>query len=144
MIYCCFISNNPSPSPKIQTWEDEVLFRRFFFKRLNWNETKWISLECCLWIANFSGREWQKRRLHAWFSYTVSNSFFEWRKLEYEVYTLLFSLYNPYQKVAAYSYRKWIGAKNRNKSLRLLLIITRHFTLRANYWTIRGIQRQFS
>ena len=65
--------------------------------------------------------------------FVLCNSFLERRKLESEVYTLLFSLYNPQQKVTTYSYRKWIEAKNRNKSLRSLLIITRHFSLRANY-----------
>ena len=129
MVYRCFISNNSLPSPKIQTWQDEVLVQRLLFKRLSWNETKWISLECCLWIADFSGREWIMRRLHSSFSY--SDSFSERRKLECEVYTLLFSLYNPQQKVAIYSSRKWIEAKHRNKSLRSLLIITRHFWLRA-------------
>ena len=65
-------------------------------------------------------------------AFVLCNSFFERRKLECEVYTLWFSLYNPQQKVTTYSSRKWIGAKNRNKSLRSLLIITRHFSLRAN------------
>ena len=136
MIYCCFISNNPSPSPKIQTWEDKVLFRRFFFKRLNWNEIKWISLECCLWIANFWPR--MEKAKVALLVFVLCNSFFERRKLECEVYTLFYSLYNPQQKVATYSYRKWIEAKNRNKSLRSLLIVTRHFTLRANYSNDQG------
>ena len=63
----------------------------------------------------------------------LCNSFFERRKLECEVYTLLFSLYNPQQKVTTYSYRKWIEAKDRNKSLRSLLIITRHLSLLENY-----------
>ena len=70
--------------------------------------------------------------------FVLCNSFFERRKLESEVYILFFSLYNPQQKVASYSPRKLIGAKNRNKSLRLLLIITRHFTLRANYLNDQG------
>ena len=70
--------------------------------------------------------------------FVLCNSFFERRKLECEVYILFFSLYNPQQKVATYSSRKLIGAKNRNKSLRLLLIITRHFTLRANCLNDQG------
>ena len=45
MVYCFFISNNCSPSPKIQTWQDEVLFRRLFFKRL-WVETKPSEYHC--------------------------------------------------------------------------------------------------
>ena len=69
----------------------------------------------------------------ALFVFIHCDSFSERRKLECEVYTLLFSLYNPQQKVAIYSSRKWIEAKHRNKSLRSLLIITRHFWLRANY-----------
>ena len=69
----------------------------------------------------------------ALFFFIHCNSFFERRKLECEVYTLLFSLYNPQQKVATYSSRKWIEAKHRNKSLRSLLIMKRHFWLRANY-----------
>ena len=70
----------------------------------------------------------------ALFYFIHCNSFFERRKLECEVYTLLFSLYNPQQKVATYSSRKWIEAKHRNKSLKSLLIITRHLSLRANYF----------
>ena len=69
----------------------------------------------------------------ALFVFIHCNSFFERRKLECEVYTLLISLYNPQLKVATYSCRKWIEAKHRNKSLRSLLIITRHFSLLANY-----------
>ena len=69
----------------------------------------------------------------ALFFFIHCNSFFERRKLECEVYTLLFSLYNPQQKVTTYSSRKWIEAKHRNKSLRSLLIMKRHFWLRANY-----------
>ena len=69
----------------------------------------------------------------ALFFFIHCNSFFERRKLECQVYTLLFSLYNPQQKVATYSSRKWIEAKHRNKSLRSLLIMKRHFWLRGNY-----------
>ena len=132
MVYCCFISNNSSPSPKIQTQQDEVLFRRLFFKRLSWNETKWISLEFCLWIAIFFWPRMEKAKV-ALLAFVLCNSFFERRKLECEVYTLWFSLYNPQLKVTTYSSRKWIEAKNCNKSLQSLLIITRHFSLRANY-----------
>ena len=132
MVYCCFISNNSSPSPKIQTWQDEVLFRRLLFKRLSWNKTKWISLECCSWIAFFFWPRMEKAKV-ALFVFIHCNSFFERRKLECEVYTLLISLYNPQLKVTTYSCRKWIEAKHRNKSLRSLLIITRHFSLHANY-----------
>ena len=63
----------------------------------------------------------------------LCNSFSERRKLECEVYTLLFSLYNLQHEVTTYSYRKLIEAEHRNKSLRLLLIISPHFSLRANY-----------
>ena len=133
MVYCCFIPNNSSPSPKIQTWQDEVLFRRLFFKRL-WVETKPSGY---IWNAVYESLFFFWPRMEkakvAFLVFVLCDSFVERRKLECEVYTLLFSLYNPQQKLATYSYRKWIGAKNRNKSLRSLLIITRHFWLRANY-----------
>ena len=128
MVYCCFISNS-SPSPQIQTWQDEVLFQRLLFKRL-WVETKPSGM---LFMNRFFF--WPRMEIAkvAFLVFVLCNSFFERRKLECEVYTLLFSLYNPQQKVTTYSYRKWIEAKNRNKLIRSLLIITRHFSLRANY-----------
>ena len=142
MIYCCFISNNPSPSPKIQTWEDEVLFRRFFFKRL-WVETKpseyhWnVVYELLIFLAE-NGKSELSRTLLV---FVLCNSFFERRKLECEVYTLFFSLYNPQQKVATYSSRKWIGAKNRNKSLmvyRQCCVLIGWATARLDSETIRS------
>ena len=90
------------------------------------------SLECCLWIAFFFWSRKENAKVALFFSIHC-NRYFERRKLESEVYTLLFSLYNPQQKVTTYSSRKWIEAKHRNKSLRSLLITTRHFWLRANY-----------
>ena len=121
MVYRCFISNNSSPSaPKIRTRQGEVLFRRLLFTGM-------------LFMNRFFFWPRKENAKVALFFSIHCNRYFERRKLECEVYTLLFSLYNPQQKVTTYSSRKWIEAKHRNKSLRSLLIITRHFWLRADY-----------
>ena len=110
---------------------------KFCFEGCSSKDCEWkrnqVNITVMLFMNRFFFWPRMEKAKVALLVFVLCNSFFERRKLECEVYILLFSLYNPQQKVTTYSFRKWIGAKNRNKSLRSLLIITRHFSLRANY-----------
>ena len=132
MVCCCFISNNSSPfrqNTNMTGWSfvSKIAVQKIELKRNQVNITGMLFMN--RW---FSWPRMENAKV-ALFVFIHCDSFSERRKLECEVYTLLFSLYNPQQKVAIYSSRKWIEAKHRNKSLRSLLIITRHFWLRADY-----------
>ena len=130
MVCCCFISNDSSPFPQNTNMTGWSFVSKIVVQKIELKRNQ-VYITGMLFMNRWFSWPRMENAKVALFVFIHCDSFSERRKLECEVYTLLFSLYNPQQKVAIYSSRKWIEAKHRNKSLRSLLIITRHFWLRA-------------